>query len=159
MRQIGSPDEYRESNDRHYEYSLWYRPASSFTVPDDYLKISPPSKDYPFGTVSYAKPLSREQISAFELSPLDPNDPINIEKEYRKFHEKFMSEFTKSDENYRSPKGFVVTRSTVPGVEWQLTQFCKDQPSGHIDFSDFNELTRTIWGMERNNSDESKNKK
>lgn len=43
----------------------------------------------------------------------------------------------------------LVTLSTVPDVECQITFFSNGQPSGHLDFTDFDDLARTAWGIAR----------
>lgn len=53
-----------------YTYGLQFRPAGYATVPQGYVSAQP-HPDFPrFGTVSYARPLSADEIKSFELTRL-----------------------------------------------------------------------------------------
>lgn len=142
---------------KRYRYAARYRPPGYATVPPGYVAIEPPSAQYKFGVVIYDKPISFKDEDNFELDPLDETHPKNIKKAREAFTSKFMNDFVEAGETYRASmpatdvrgrkytKTIMVTKSTQPGVEWQLTMMDDDGPSGHLEFNDFDELAAEIW--------------
>lgn len=140
-----------------YEYVLLRRPFGFATVPSNFVAFRPSrNKDYPHGVVQYSKPLSRRDVEAFELMPLDPLDPINVMRVRDAWRERMKERFsTREMLNVEDEQilGFrLLTYSTRPGVEYQVTTFQRmgprgkgrAEPTGHIDF---NELDRAIDSM------------
>lgn len=57
-----------------YEYGLRYRPAGYGTVPDGRVGERPDPGFPNYGVVQYARPLTTEEISTFELEPVTRNE-------------------------------------------------------------------------------------
>lgn len=141
---------------KRYEYRMMYRPPSNATVPPGFAEFGPVTRENPFGTVIYDKPIPFKAESQFELWPLDRAHPKNIAKEFDDFKSKFSDQFSNAGERYRG-SDFSVTPSTSQPDTWQLTQFSKDGagnliPAGHLDITDFDELTREVWRRQRLNN-------
>ena len=65
---------------RRYQYAPQYRPPGFETLPPGWKIDAPPSKEHPFGVVSYDKPIKFKDEEIFQLTPLDPGHPKNIKK-------------------------------------------------------------------------------
>lgn len=134
-----------------YEYAGRYRPVDHFTIPKGYVGLRRDDA-HRFGVAQYERPLSKADIEAFELDPLDPADPINVAKRYAERHNEVMMLLaehrsvvgTKRGSNARA----LLTFSTRPGVDYQVTHFDGDTPWGHIDCTDFGEAVRAMSGYE-----------
>ena len=131
-----------------HEYAPRLRPASVSTVPEGHVGIRQ-APEHEFGVVQYEKPLTSKQVEAFGLTPLNPRHPYNLEKSFERFRKKFMDEFASAGQSFKGADGsYFVTPSTRPDGGWQLTEMSKDGPVGHMEFDDFDELARVIWGRE-----------
>jgi hypothetical protein len=55
-----------------WAYGLTYRPLSSSNVPRDWIVFSDrPHPDFRHGTVAYARALTPQEISAYQLTPIE----------------------------------------------------------------------------------------
>lgn len=136
-----------------YEYVLLRRPYSFATAPTGNLVGFRKSinASYPHGVVQYSKPLSRRDVEAFELMPLDPLDPINVMRVRDRWRDMVRERFIDGGREMfnvddSQTGGFrVLTYSTRPGVEFQVTHFVRlgpkgrgrPEPTGHFDFNEF----------------------
>ena len=141
---------------KRFEYKMMYRPPSNATVPQGFVEFGPATREAPFGTVVYDKPIPFKAEEAFEMWPLDPLHPKNIKQDFEAFQSRFMDQFSSSGERYRGAD-FSVTPSTSKPDTWQLTTFSRGDngemvPFGHLDISDPNELVREVWRRERVNN-------
>jgi hypothetical protein len=137
---------------KRYEYLATLRPVDDFSTPYR-LADRRPSKDpkrFPFGVAIYDRPLRRDDVEHFSLVPLDPFDPINVRRAHDLFREDVLEAFARSN-GYLAPScsgSVALSHSTRPHVEFQLTYFDADAtPTGHIDFDDFDEAVRALWGL------------
>jgi len=140
-----------------YTYAPKYRPPGYATVPPGFTSIGPPTKEHPFGTVTYDKPITFKDEDAFELTPLDPRHPRNLAKARDEFVKKFRTKFEQTNGRYTAEmtvkgaegqtlkKQIIVTPSTSKGVDWQLTYLTDGEPSGHLEFNDFDQLAQEVW--------------
>lgn len=139
---------------RVFEYLLLLRPASFSTVPSGFVGLrKSENPKYPHGVVQYEKPLRKSDIEAFDLMPLDPLDPVNLRRVRDAWREHVMSRFVEGGREMfniedEEIQGFrILTMSTRPGVEYQMTRFQRmgprgkgrPEPTGHMDFNDFGE--------------------
>jgi hypothetical protein len=138
----------QDSKPRHFEYWMRYRPPGYATVPAGYIALLPPDRDHPFGGVVYDRSLNRADIENYELHPVDPRHPINLKASFERFRDVFINKMSDQNETYRINSDYLVTPSTIPDIEWQLTMFDKGMPTGHEDYDDFDVLARRIWGIE-----------
>jgi len=108
-----------------------YRPPGHATVPKGFAAFLPADAEHRFGGVVYDRPLPREDIERFELIPADPRHPLNLKADFERFYQGFVEAMSANGETYRVGSDHVVTPSTVPGADWQLTWFSGGVPSGH----------------------------
>ena len=145
-----------------HTYAAKYRPPGFATVPPGFVSISPPTKEHPFGTVTYDKPISFKDEDAFELTPLNPDHPRNIAKARDAFIDDFRTKFEQAGEQYTAEttvqdaalgkpvtKTIIVTPSLRKGVDWQLTYLDDGEASGHMDFTDFDDLANSVWMLSK----------
>jgi hypothetical protein len=138
---------YTHNPKKLYEYALTLRPVSFATVPPGFVAFRQ-DPDWPHGVVRYNKPLSRADIEHFDLAPLDPLDPINLLRNKELFIADVYAEFSEKDvvvfrTRYGGRKS--LTWSTRPGVDYQVTFWDGDTPTGHIDFNDFEKAAWELY--------------
>ena len=144
---------------RRYEYDLQYRPFGTATVPKGYVDVSKTKNEFGFETVSYDKPLSRKDQEAFQLSPKDPQDPVNIKKAVESARNS-VDELTKyGEKGYESVSSDGTKRIYTPDVReggdaWRVTYINKDgTPTGHVPFKSYvearDEIARNLAYTER----------
>ena len=134
---------------KRYEYGVTLRPPSRGNVPDGFVGKRG-DDGYNFGVVQYTKPLSRADVEHYNLVPIDPGDPANLRAARDAFHARVLDTFSDQDifvvEN--DQRRGVLTWSTRPDVEWQLTYFdAKGVPTGHDDFNDFDKAVGALFGF------------
>jgi hypothetical protein len=132
-----------------HDFMLTRRPPTFSTVPPGFLEFLPGTQEFPFGGVRYDRILTSDEIETYELWPVNPNHPLNLRKEFEAFHQDFQTRFIDAGETWRIGGEVLVTPSTVPGMSWQMTFFDKGTPTAHLDFDDFTDLSRKVWGIER----------
>ena len=144
---------------RRYEYDLQYRPFGTATVPKGYVDVSKTKNEFGFETVSYDKPLSRKDQEAFQLSPKDPQDPVNIKKAVESARNS-VDELTEyGEKGYESVSSDGTKRIYTPDVReggdaWRVTYINKDgTPTGHVPFKSYvearDEIARNLAYTER----------
>lgn len=134
-----------------YKYAPKYRPPNSTNMPKGFSGIDPPSGEHKFGTVSYEKPLTTQELTDFELIPLDPKHPMNLKADFDKWRDGFLNDFS-GNGNYeiKNKSGKVsglVTEDARGDSPFRVTFLDGETPTGHISFSDFDELAKSVWGM------------
>lgn len=133
---------------KRYEYGVTLRPPTMGNVPGGHLGTRE-DDCYNFGVVQYPKPLPTADVQHYDLVPLDPNDPVNLRRARDVFQALVLDEFSDQDifvvENSR--RRAVLTWSTRPDVEWQVTHFDGDTPTGHDDFTDFDRVVQFLFGF------------
>src|ERR1017187_161328 len=101
-------------------------------------------------TFSVQKPLTSEEVNQWELQPDDPQHPVNLKKEYTKFHDEVMDKYAdKGALTFHTPQGDLILSETINDEKYpfRITRFTKDgTPSGHSTFTDFSEVTRHLFG-------------
>lgn len=134
-----------------YTYALSYRPAGFATLPKGWIPESTkPHSDYKFGTVDFPRPLTRDEIDAYQLVPMDPNDPMNLKKAKDQRRQHLMETIDPEQGAivvglYPQP---VVLSKDTRGEGWRLTYFAEDgQPSGHEVFADIAEAIDFVAGF------------
>lgn len=134
-----------------YKYAPKYRPPTAANMPSGISGIEPPNNQFKFGTVTYERPLSSREIESFELSPLDPKHPINIKADFGKWKDSFMNNFSESGayeiKNKSGKRIGLVSEDARGDAPFRVTMLDGDKPTGHLTFSDFDELSREVWGM------------
>lgn len=145
-----------------YEYVMLRRPYGFATVPSGNFVGHRPSidpKQWPFGVVQYDKPLSKRDVDSFELLPLDRFDPINVRRVIEAWRDHVRERFVEGNREMMNVddeeiQGFrVLTYSTRPGVDYQVTTFQRmgprgkgrAEPTGHMDFNDFDKAADALF--------------
>lgn len=135
-------------NPAPYEYAPMLRPISFATVPKGSSGTRSDPR-YRFGVVQYDAPLPRSDLEHYDLVALDPDDPINHRRAFDAFHQVLLDRFSAADIYVVSDERgarTVLTWSTRPHVQWQVTYFDVDIPTGHDDVDDFDRATMLMWG-------------
>lgn len=138
----------RDDNPSPYEYAPMLRPFSAATVPPGFVGTRKDHR-YRFGVVQYPKPLPMFELEKYDLVALDPKHPVNLRRAYAQFHQDVLDEFSAADRfvvEGRGGRRAALTWSTRPGVEWQVTYFDGDEPTGHDDVNDFGDATKNLFG-------------
>jgi hypothetical protein len=136
-----------------YKFAPEYRPANATNMPKGWVETGPASTEHKFGTVTYDRHLTPDELRQFELRPLDPSHPQNLKRDFENFHERFMNDFS-GNGSYAVNKGnthYAVTESARPEGQWQVTAIDAKTgaPTGHESFDDFDELSKYVWGLSR----------
>jgi hypothetical protein len=102
------------------------------------------------GVIAFERWLPEHVVEAFELVSLDPSSPANLRLGVEAFLRRARLEFSERDllSATSSRYGYTValTRSTYPGVDFQVTTFDERMtPTGHRDYGDFDEAAMEIW--------------
>ena len=134
-----------------YTYGLTYRPAGFATLPKGWLPGSTkPHKDFAHGTVDFPRILTKDEMEAFELAPLDPNDPMNLKKAKDERRQHLMETIDPEQGAVIAglyPQPAVLSKDTR-AEGWRLTYFAEDgQPSGHEVFADIAEAIDFVAGF------------
>lgn len=134
-----------------YTYALSYRPAGFATLPKGWIpKSTKPHADYKFGTVDFPRPLTKDEIEAYQLVPLDPNDPINLKKAKDERRQRLVETIDPEQGAVIAglyPQPAVLSKDTRADG-WRLTYFAEDgQPSGHEVFADIAEAIDFVAGF------------
>lgn len=134
---------------KRFTYALTRRPASTTTVPHSFVELGPATAALPFGTVTFERPLPRGEIEAFELEPLDPDDPIVLKRARQIYRDEVYETFTRTN-GFAQPDAegghTTLSYSTREGVTFQVTFWQPDwTPTGHLDVNDFDEAVGSLW--------------
>ncbi len=127
---------------RRYQYAPQYRPPGFETLPPGWKIDAPPSKEHPFGVVSYDKPIKFKDEEIFQLTPLDPGHPKNIKKTIEGRRAKLAESLGDNDTfkaKWNGRDAFFGPDLNRPD-KFRLTTFTEDgQPSGHLELGDLSE--------------------